>query len=300
MPTLKGKVAVVVGASRGAGRGIAVSLGEAGAIVYVAARTSRNGPKPPDGAPGSVEDTAEEIMRRGGTGIAVRADMSDEVQAAALFERVSKEQGRLDVLALSPWGPDTITAWSTPFEELDSSLWRDLVETLSAHWFASVHAARLMRKKDRGLIAMVTDNYPDEHKYRGQILHDLGHEFINRLILGMSTAPITSIPELWDGPRKRRSGIAVLGLNPGFMRTERVLMSMTSDEIKRQFRFDLSETVEYVGRAVVALAADPDVILKNGALLWVCDVAKEYGFTDTDGRYIPRFDQHAPVQPFPS
>lgn len=97
--------------------------------------------------------------------------------------------------------------------------------------------------------------------------------------------------------KKRK--IAVMGLNPGFMRTERVLMHMSSDAIKKQFRFDLSETPEYIGRGVAALAADPEAIKKNGELLWVSDLAEQYGFTDVDGRYIPRFDPNAPVQSFP-
>src|SRR6478672_9462968 len=103
MKTLEGKVAVVVGGSRGAARGIAIALGEAGATVYVAARTSRQGPKPADGAPGTVEDTAGEVTARGGTGIPIRADLSDEKQVAALFSRVEKDHGRLDLLANSAW-----------------------------------------------------------------------------------------------------------------------------------------------------------------------------------------------------
>ena len=98
----------------------------------------------------------------------------------------------------------------------------------------------------------------------------------------------------------QRFNVAVVGLNPGFMRTERVLMYMTTDAIKKQFRFDLSESPEYIGRAVVALAGAADVIDKNGELLWVSDLAREYGFTDTDGRYIPRFDPAAPMQEYPS
>jgi hypothetical protein len=156
-----------------------------------------------------------------------------------------------------------------------------------------------MVKAKRGLIAHVTDNYyaPESdlssagpHKnpsaWRGQILHDLGHECINRLIFGMSRYT-------------KRHNVAVVGLNPGFMRTERVLMHMTNDKIKKQFRFDLSESPEYIGRAVAALAADREVVKKNGRLLWACDLAKEYDFTDVDGRRIPRFDPKAPLQAFP-
>ncbi|HUK19907.1 MAG TPA: SDR family NAD(P)-dependent oxidoreductase [Bryobacteraceae bacterium] len=285
MKVLSGKVAVVAGASRGAGRGIAVALGDSGATVYVAARTSRSGPKAAGGAPGTVEDTAAEVTARGGCGIPVCADLSDAGHAEALFARVAREQGRLDVLANSAWAGNFMAVWRTPFWELSEALWRGTLATVSAYWRAGVHAARLMRKG--GLIVHVTDNLqPDPSAWRGQILHDLGHECINRLVTGMS-----------KGARKR--GIAVVGLNPGFMRTETVLMEMTSDAVKRRFRFDLSESPEYIGRAVASLAADPQVLRKSGELLWVADLAREYGFTDMDGRTIPRFDPHAPLQEFP-
>lgn len=281
MPPLEGKIAIVGGASRGGGRGIALALGEAGATVYVAARTARGGPQPPDGAPGSVEDTAEEVRRRGGIGIPVRCDLGDEEQVAALFDRVAKEHGRLDVLANSAWGPHCMEIWSTPFWELDAKYWRELQSTVASYWLSASHAARIMARQGSGLIAFVTDNYPDDpSKNRGQILHDLGHESINRLVARMAT------------PARKR-GIAVVGVNSGFMQTERVLMHMKTEEDKRQFRFHLSESVEFLGRAVAALAADPKVLRHSGKLLWAADLAEEYGFTDVDGR-IPRFDYTLP------
>jgi NAD(P)-dependent dehydrogenase (short-subunit alcohol dehydrogenase family) len=266
---------------------MALALGEAGATVYVAARTSQSGPKPTDGSPGTVEDTAAEVTARGGLGIAVRADLSDEKQVAALLQRVEKEHGRLDILANSAWGPNCMEAWSTPFWELDADIWRATLETVNVCWLTSAHAARLMVRQGSGLIIHVTDNIHGEPSaHRGQILHDLGHECLNRLIFSMSR-------EL------KKSKVAVVGLNPGFMRTERVMMNMTTDALKKQFRFDLSETVEYIGRAAVALAADPKVIRKTGELLWVAELAREYGFTDVDGRMVPLFDPKAPVQPYP-
>ena len=299
MTNLRGRVVLVAGGSRGAGRGIALACGDAGATVYVAARTSRSGPPPADGAGGSVEATAEQVTARGGTGIAVRADLSDQRQAAALFERIEGEHGRLDVMANAAWGPNTIAEWARPFWELSDALWPETLSTIGVCWLTSVYAMRMMAKAKRGVIVHVTDNYyvpgddlsnagphPNPSAWRGQILHDLGHECLNRLVFGMNR---------YTKPHK----VALVGLNPGFMRTERVLMHMKDEKTKRQFRFDLSETVEYIGRAVVALAADPDVIRKNGQLLWVCDLAKEYGFTDVDGRYIPRFDPKAPMQEFP-
>jgi NAD(P)-dependent dehydrogenase (short-subunit alcohol dehydrogenase family) len=280
-------IAIVGGASRGAGRGIALALGDSGATVYVAARSSRGGPKPADEAPGTVEDTADQVTARGGRGIPVRVDLGDPEQVAALFRRVAEEQGRLDVLANSAWGPLCMPLWSQPFWDLDQSLWNETINTLNACWLTSVHAARMMIEQKRGLIVHVTDNLsPDPSAYRDQIHWDLGHEFINRLVLNLSRG-------------LKKSKVTVVGLNPGFMRTERVLMHMKTDALKKEFRFDLSESPEYIGRAVVALAADSDVIRKSGELLWVADLAVEYGFTDIDGRRIPRFDPTAPMQAFP-
>lgn len=290
---------LVAGSSRGAGRGIALACGEAGATVYAAGRTSTLGPPPADGAPGTVEDTAAEVTARGGLGIPICADLGDEQQVAALFRRIEKEHGGLQVLANTAWGPNVFPEWSRQFWDLDPALWRDTLNTVSVCWWTSVYAVRLMSRAAQGVIIHVTDNYfipgepssggpsSDPSAWRGQILHDLGHECINRLIFGMSKAT-------------QKINVSVVGLNPGFMRTERVQMYMTSDAIKKQFRYDLSESPEYVGRAVAALAAAPDVIDKNGQLLWVSDLAREYGFTDIDGRYVPRFDPTAPMQDFPA
>jgi len=277
----------VGGSSRGAGRGIALALGDAGATVYIAARTSRDGPKPADGAPGTVEDTAEEVCARGGQGIPVRVDLGNEEETAVLFRRVEQEQGRLDLMVDSAWGANAMPEWSKPFWDLSAGIWRETSSTINAAWLTSVHAARIMVKQRSGIIIHVTDNlHPDTSAYRGQVLWDVGHEFLNRLVMGLSR-------EL------KKSKVAVVGLNPGFMRTERVLMHMTTEAIKKQFRFDLSESVEYIGRATAALAADPEVMRKTGRLLWAAELAKEYGFTDVDGRVIPLFDPNAPVQPFP-
>jgi NAD(P)-dependent dehydrogenase (short-subunit alcohol dehydrogenase family) len=283
MKTLHGKIAVVGGASRGAGRGIALALGDKGATVYVAARTSREGPKPADGAAGTVEDTAEQVTQRGGIGIAAATDLSDERQVAALFGRVEREQGRLDVLANSAWAGNVVDSWHKRFWDLESGLWRETAGSVDACWWTSVHAARIMRRQKHGLIVHVTDNpYPDPHADRGQVLYDVGHEALNRLIACMSRDA-------------KKAGFAIVGMNPGFMRTERVLMHMKNESMKKQFRYDLSESAEYIGRAVAALAADPEAVKLNGQLLWVCDMAERYGFTDIDGRFIPRFDPKAPL-----
>jgi NAD(P)-dependent dehydrogenase (short-subunit alcohol dehydrogenase family) len=199
----------------------------------------------------------------------------------------SEEQGGLDLMVDSAWGANFMPEWSKPFWELSAGIWRDTLGTINAAWLTSVHAARIMVKQRHGLIVHVTDNlHPDTSAYRGQVLWDLGHEFLNRLVTDLSR-------EL------KKSKVTVVGLNPGFMRTERVLMHMATEEIKKQFRFDLSESPEYVGRAAAALAADPQAFRKTGQLLWAAELAKEYGFTDIDGRVIPLFDPNAPVQAYP-
>lgn len=281
MADLKGKVAVVTGASRGAGRGTAVVLGESGAIVYALGRTTRGGPPPSDGAPGTIEDTAEEITRRGGQGIAVRTDCSIESELASLFERVMREQGRVEVLVNAVWGLNAYhpeLKWGQPFWEERLDLWPYAMESgVRAYLLASAYAARIMAKQKSGLIIHVTDNVDDKgEQYLGEMFWDLGHACINRMVIGMSGDA-------------RKHGFAVVGLNPGFMRTERVIMHLPTEELKKQFGFNRSESVEYIGRAVVALAADPNVLNKSGKLLWVADLAEEYGFTDVDGKRVGRF-----------
>ncbi len=290
MKPLEGRVAVVAGASRGAGRGIALALGEAGATVYVAGRTVRGGPAPSDGAPGTIDETAEEVSARGGIGIPVRADCTVEDEVAALFDRVDREQGRVDVLANAVWGgadlfhsfDDWMSAWSRPFWEQSLSQWdTQMTAGPYAYFLASYHAARRMAAQGRGLIVGVTDGVfegplPDPPP-QAPLLWDSAHHTINRMMSGMAT-------------EARPHGIAVITLMPGFMRTERVLRGVTTEELKKMFRFDLSESPEYIGRAVASLAADPDVLAKTGNIHFVGDLAGEYGFTDVDGRRIPRFN----------
>ncbi len=288
MKPLGGKVAVVAGASRGAGRGIALALGESGATVYVAGRTVRGGPRPPDGAPGTIEDTAEELTARGGCGIAVRTDCTEVADVAALFDRVQKEHGKLDVLANAVWGgadafssvEDWQESWKLPFWEQPFDQWRQMIVAGPiAYFLTSCRAARLMAAAGAGLIVGVTDGIIDgvpPDQYQGQLMWDLGHHCINRLMVGMAA----------EGKPHR---IAVVTLMPGFMRTERVMMNLKTEELKKMFRLDLSESVEYIGRAVAALAADPNILEKTAKIHFVADLAREYGLTDVDGKAIPRF-----------
>lgn len=290
-------VAVVMGGSRGAGRGIALALGDAGATVYVAGRTRRGGPAPRDGAPGTIDDTADEVGVRGGRGIAVATDATDPGQVAALFERVAAEQGGLDVLANAVWGAadgsdsaaESMAAWATPFWDLPAANWRHQMDGgPTAYFLASREALRLMVPKRRGLIVGVTDGLMEGAaetvlngdrfgEYSGNLLWDLSHVTINRLMACIAADV-------------RRHRIAVVTLMPGFMQTERVARTMTSEAIRRRFRYDLSESTEYLGRAVAALAADRKVLSKSGRIHFVADLAREYGFTDVDGARVPRFN----------
>lgn len=288
METLSEKIAVVAGGSRGAGRGIALALGEAGATVYVTGRTTREGPRPADGAPGTVEQTAADVTARGGRGIPVRVDCTSPAEVAALFDRVEREQGRVDVLANAVWGGAdafaSTEAWMAamgrPFWELPVHLWQHMMNAGPyAYFLAAHHAAGLMARTGGGLIVGVTDFVIDDtgsSACPGQPLWGLPHQCINTVLRGMSQ----------EGKDRN---IAVLTLMPGFMRTERVQMHLKTEELKKLFRFDRSESTEYLGRAVAALAADPRVLEKTGKIHFVADLAREYGFVDVDGRYIPRF-----------
>ena len=291
--TLKGKVAVVAGGSRGAGKGIALALGDAGATVYVAGRTTIDGPKPADGAPGTIDETAEEVTRRGGRGIPVRTDCTDPQQVAALFARIAADESRLDVLANAVWGAaddaksmdDWMTAWGTPFWQQPVTAWQHMmVSGPCAYFLMSAHALQLMAPQKRGLIVGVTDGYfepkPGETldpMSGGPLLWKLSHQCINLLMTGMAN-------------ETKKHKIAVVTLMPGFMRTERIVRMLTTEKLKQQFGFDKSETTEYIGRAVAALAADPRAVAKTGTIQFVATLAEEYGFTDADGRRVPRFN----------
>lgn len=268
VPDFKGKVAVVTGGSRGAGRSIAAVLGEAGATVYVTGRSVRGGPTA-DGLPGTIEDTAEEVTRRGGLGLPVRCDHTADGEVEGLFQRIRSEQGRLDLLVNNVWGG--YEGYSTglpvvPFWEQPRGQWQSMfVAGLRAHIMASQLAIPLMLPRRQALLVSTVAWAYDE--YLGNLFYDIAKAAIIRMIFGMAK-------EL------RPHGVAAVALAPGFMRTERVLAAHAIHP------FDLSETEspEYLGRAVAALAADPEVLHKSGGVLTVGDLAREYGFADVDGR----------------
>jgi NAD(P)-dependent dehydrogenase (short-subunit alcohol dehydrogenase family) len=284
--SLNGKVAVVAGASRGCGRGIAVALGDAGATVYVTARTTRTGAVPVDGAPGTIEDTADEVTRRGGKGIPVRVDHSNAAEVQELFARVHREQARLDILACAVWGGNERfldPIWNTPFWNQPVRTWDEFIGGgPQAFWIAAHAAVGLMAHHGAGLIVAISEPIFEKAPLSGSLEVDLfghlPHYALNRLVTTLA-------------PDAKSVGITIAGLLPGFMKTERVEMHIryADEEVRKQYRYDLAESPEYTGRAVAALARDPNVLNKAGELIYVADAAKEYGFTDIDGRYIDNF-----------
>jgi NAD(P)-dependent dehydrogenase (short-subunit alcohol dehydrogenase family) len=266
----------VTGASRGAGRAIATELGATGATVYVTGRSVRGATT--EGLPGSVDETAAEVGARGGTGIAVRCDHTVDAEVAALFERVRAGHGRLDVLVHNVWGGYEgydLAGFARPLWEQPLVHWdRMFVAGVRAHLVASRAAAPLLMRGDPdappGLVVHTVAWAFD--RYLGNLFYDVAKAAIVRMAFGLAE-------EL------RPHRVAVVALAPGFMRTERVMAAHAAHP------FDLSATESpvYVARAVAALADDPRVLERSGRLLTAGELAREYGFTDEDGRQPPPF-----------
>lgn len=276
---LRGQVALVTGASRGAGRGIAPVLGEEGATVYVTGRSVRNGSKT-ESQPETIEETAEMVAVRGGVGIPVRCDHTVDAEVEALLKRIKREQGQLDVLVNNVWGGYERydgANFDEPFWE--QPLWRwDSMFTagVRAHYAASRLSAPILMAQRRGLIVNTT--FWDRGKCLSNLPYDLAKTAINRLAYVMAL-------EL------RPYNVAAVALSPGWMRTEAVLRAYNTDEKHWQEITDLehTESTQYIGRAVAALASDANVMEKTGRILTVGDLAREYGFTDYDGRQPPAY-----------
>ena len=276
-PSLAGKVALVAGATRGAGRGIAVQLGAAGAIVYVTGRTTRSG-RSEMNRPETIEETAALVDEAGGRGIAVKVDhlVPDEVRA--LVARIDREQGKLHILVNDIWGA-TRMEWNKSVWEssLDYGL-RTLRLAVDTHAITSHFAIPLLIRTPGGLVVEVTDGTDTYNatNYRVSFFYDLAKASVNRMAFALAH-------EL------RPHSATAVSLTPGWLRSEAMLDAYEvteanwRDAIKRQPHFAITESPAFVGRAVAALAQDPDVARWNGKSLSSGELAKIYGFTDLDG-----------------
>jgi NAD(P)-dependent dehydrogenase (short-subunit alcohol dehydrogenase family) len=281
MARLDDVVALVTGASRGAGRGIALELGAAGATVYVTGRSVRGRPTTDD-VPGTIDESAQAVTDRGGRGIAVRCDHTVDSEVEALFSRIGADHGRLDLLVNNVWGGyenaecrplALVPFWEQPLHQWDGMF----TAGVRAHLTASRLAVPLMLSRRHGLIVSTTANL-DALPYMRNVFYDLAKNAIARLTWAMAQ-------EL------REHGIATLAVAPGFMRTERVV-----EAFRRAAALNAldgpggpKETTTYLGRAIVALASDERVVEKSGQLVDVGTLAREYGFTDVDGTQPPPF-----------
>jgi NAD(P)-dependent dehydrogenase (short-subunit alcohol dehydrogenase family) len=290
---LTGKIALVAGATRGAGRGIAIALGEAGATVYCTGRSTRKNPATP-GRPETIEETAELVTAAGGRGIAVRVDHTEPAEVKKLVAGIKRRHKGLDILVNDVWGGDVLTEFGKTFwsVNLENGL-QMLKQAIHSHIITAHYAVPLMLGRPGAIIFEITDG--DAFYYRGNLFYDLVKISVIRLAFAMSR-------EL------RKKDVVALALTPGFLRSEAVLdhFKVTEANWKDAGKngknsanqndapedFLMSESPRYIGRAVVALATDPKVKTKNGRVFSSWAMAKEYGFTDLDGTQ-PHWGNHA-------
>lgn len=281
---LDGAVAVVTGASRGVGKGIALELGAAGATVYITGRSHQDGDGPivfGSQLPGTVQATAEEVTALGGAGIAVRLDHRDDAAVEALFARVAGERGRLDLLVNNAYFvPDALLS-GRPFWEMPLGLWDDMTDVgVRSHYVAAVFAARLMVAQRTGLI--VNTSSPGGANFSITPAYGVGKAAVDRMTFDMAH-------EL------RPHNVAMVSLWLGLISTERTQVAARHIPA---FDISVAETPRFVGRGVVGLAADPDVMALSGQALYSAELADRYGFTDEHGQRPPsrRAQFGAPVQ----
>jgi NAD(P)-dependent dehydrogenase (short-subunit alcohol dehydrogenase family) len=275
--TLDGKVALVTGATRGAGRGTAVALGEAGATVYCTGR-STGGHRSEYDRPETIEETAELVTAAGGTGIAVAVDHLEADQVKALLRRIEDEQGRLDVLVNDIWGGEKLFQWNTPLWEHDLEKGLRLLRLqIETHLITSHFALRLLIREAGGLVVEMTDGTREynEANYREPVFYDLAKSSLIRLAFA-------------QGKELAAHGCAAVALTPGWLRSEMMLevMGVTEENWREGANphfAAISESPRFVGRAVAALAADPDVMRRSGGSFSSGGLAREYGYTDVDG-----------------
>jgi NAD(P)-dependent dehydrogenase (short-subunit alcohol dehydrogenase family) len=273
MHTLEGRIALVAGATRGAGRGISIELGAAGATVYCTGRSVRG---KTTGRPETIEETAELVTQAGGNGIAVGVDHSRPDKVQELVHRIESEQnGRLDILVNDIWGGDELIKWGVPYWEhsLDDGL-RVLNQAIYTHLITSHYVTPLLVKRNAGIIFEITDG--DTYDYREAFYYDLVKVGIMRIAADMAR-------EL--SPH----GVTAVAVTPGYLRSEAMLDRFGVTEatwrngIVKDELFAFSETPHYIGRAIAALASDPNIQKKTGHALATWDLSEEYGFIDVDG-----------------
>lgn len=291
--TLEGKVALVAGATRGAGRGIAVELGAAGATVYVTGRTTRDQKSEYGRSSETIEETAELVSAAGGRGVAVRVDHLVPEEVRALVGRIREEEGRLDILVNDIWGGELLFEWDKPVwdHDLENGL-RLLRLGIDTHLITAHFALPLMIERPGGLLVEVTDGTADYNAshYRVSPFYDLAKMAANRMA--------------WAHAKDlEKHGATAVSITPGWLRSEMMLEHYGvreenwRDATAAQPHFAISETPRFVGRAVAALAADPNRARWNGQSLSSGGLAQVYGFTDLDGsrpdawRYIVEVEE---------
>jgi NAD(P)-dependent dehydrogenase (short-subunit alcohol dehydrogenase family) len=272
---LDGKVALVTGATRGAGRGIATELALAGAHVVATGRSTRTAGPSEMGRPETLDETVEGIVAAGGHATMRAVDHRDPGQVADLMAWIEWELGRLDVLVNDVWGGDGLIGWGVPFWEHDLEAGLRAVRTaVETHVITSWHAAPLLIRTGRGLVVEVTDGVTPD--YRGNLFYDLAKSAVVRLAVA-------------QGAELGGAGITAVAVSPGFLRSEAMLdhFGVTESDWRAAAAIDphflASETPRYVGRGVAALAADPDVHRFNGRALGSWELSDVYGLTDVDG-----------------
>ena len=279
--SLSGQIALVTGASRGIGKGIALELGVAGATVYVTGRTVDDG-----GAvvPGTVGATADEVTRLGGNGIAVRCDHGRDEEIQALFERIRREQGRLDILVNNAFTAPSQSIFEGKFWEHPATLWDNFMHVgCRAHYFASHAAAPMMVEQRGGLIVNISSFAGAAYTFN--VAYGVGKAAVDRMAKDMAV-------EL------RPYDVTCVSLWPGVVRTEYLVKQHAEGRIP--FAIENGESPRFTGRAVVAVASDPRRIEKTGQVLICYEIAHEYGFTDIDGRQPPELGVQMGMQPAPS
>jgi dehydrogenase/reductase SDR family protein 1 len=267
---LRGKIALVTGASRGVGRGIALGLGEAGATVYVTGRSTRTRPS---GVPlsGTIDDTADEVTALGGIGIPLQCDHRDDEQTRAVIERIKSDHGRLDILANSAWaGYDLYHAgkgetYQKPFWQQPAGVWDDMLSTGVRSQFITSHAAAQLLIAAKGLIVNVSFFAGLRHRSGENVAYSVAKVASDRMAEAMAD-------------HLRPNDVTVVSIYPGLVRTEGIMKWAQFMDLSN------SESPQFVGRAVAALAADPKRLEKSGRILVAAELAEEYGFTDIDGK----------------